>query len=195
MSKKALTDTLQAIEDETEGEKISFGDIVEALNHRGFGTLLIAPALIGVLPTGAIPLMPNVITLFVILIASQILLGRTYPWMPKRLKSFSFDRETFKKSVKKAKPYTEWIDGFFHPRLKFLTGDLAQRVVAFFCIFLAISISILGFVPFAAAIPCFAILMFGLGLTVHDGLLTGIGFLIMGVSFAAIPFLWNALPF
>jgi hypothetical protein len=157
--------------------------------------LLIAPALIGILPTGAIPFMPDIIALFVILIAGQMIFGRKHPWIPGKLRNFSFDRDKYEKGVEKAKPYTEWIDGFFHPRFKFLTGSIAQRFVAVFCIFLAVAIAILGFIPFAATIPCAAILLFGLGLTVHDGLLTAIGVLFMAASFAAIPYLWSSLPF
>lgn len=195
MQKQGLTETLQEIEDKTDGETITFGDVVAAINHRGFGTLLIAPALIGILPTGAIPFMPDIVALFIILIAGQMIAGRSYPWMPRRLEEFSFSREKYLQSVEKAEPYTKWIDSFFHPRFKFLTGEIAERFVAVFCIILAIAIAILGFVPFAAAIPCAAVLLFGLGLSIHDGLLTAAGFALMTLSLIAIPYLWSSLPF
>ncbi len=195
MSKKALVDILQTIQDETQGDKISFEDVIQALNHRGFGPMLVAPALIGILPTGAIPFMPNVVALFVLLIAVQILLGRTKPWMPKRIKNFSFSRQAYQNAYKKFRPYALWIDGFFHPRFEFLTGEMAQKLIAVMCIGLALSIVVLAFIPFMAAIPCMAILLFGLGVSVHDGLLSAIGVVFMMFSFLAIPLMWSSLPF
>ncbi|MBI1301908.1 MAG: exopolysaccharide biosynthesis protein [Alphaproteobacteria bacterium] len=193
MSKKALTETLQTIQDETEGDEISFADIVEALNHRGFGALLTAPALIAVLPTGAIPGVPFLCAVFITLVAAQIAIGRRYPWIPKRLQDVSFSRKKYKSAVKKAKVYTEWIDGFFHERLSFLTNDIAQRLIAVLCIFLALSIIPIGFIPFAAALPSITILIFGLSLSVRDGLLALIGFLVMAVTVAAIPYLMDLI--
>lgn len=182
MSRKALTETLQAIQDETDGDSISFGDIVAALNNRGFGALLTGPALIVVLPTGAIPGIPSLCAILIILIAAQIVIGRSYPWIPKRLETISFDRQKYKMIVEKSKPYTEWVDGFFHKRLKFLTQDSAQRVIAVLCILLGMSMIPLELVPFAAALPAIAILIFGLSLSVRDGLLASCGFLVIALS-------------
>lgn len=188
--KHVLTETLEAIRDHSEGETISFEDLVEALNHRGFGPLLIAPALITVLPTGAIPGIPALCALFIILIAVQIIMGRSYPWIPQRLKTISFDRDQYTKALKKAHPYTTWIDGFFHPRLQFLTNETSQKIIAFLCIGLSIGIIALGFIPFAPMLPAATILFFGLGLSVHDGLLTACGFLLMVLAILALPVLF-----
>ena len=184
-----LTETLETIKNDTKGDKITFEDLVASLNHRGFGALLIGPALITVLPTGAIPGVPALCALFITLIASQIVIGRSYPWLPERLKKISFSRETYKSAIQKSRPYTEWIDGFFHPRLEFLTRETAQRIIALLCVFLALVIIAIGFIPFAPLLPASAILFFGLALSIHDGLLTAFGFALMAASFAAIPFI------
>ena len=188
--KTNLTDTLEAIESETEGDSISFHDLVTALNRRGFGALLIGPALITILPTGAIPGVPALCAVFIILVAAQVVLGRKHPWLPKKLKDMSFNRDKYLKGIQKAKPYTKRIDGFFHPRLRFLTHEASERVISLLCVFLSVAIIVLGFIPFAAMLPASAILLFGLGLSVHDGLLTAFGFALMGATFAAIPFLF-----
>lgn len=185
-----LTDILHAIADKTSGEKINLIDIVEALKYRGFGALMMAPALIVVLPTGAIPGMPLLCGILIILIASQLLVGKNFPWLPQQLKSISFKRSKYKTAIDKAKPYTEWIDSFFHPRLKMLTGEIAKRTIAFLCIGLAIMLIAFGFVPFAAALPATAILLFGLALSVHDGLLTLVGLIIMAISISVIPYIF-----
>jgi hypothetical protein len=184
-----LTDALNAIKQSTNNHEITFDDIVKALNHRGFGTLLIAPSLITILPTGAIPGVPAICSLFIILIAFQIVIDRPYPWLPKRIRNISFSRQKYIEAVEKSAPYITKIDSFFHPRLEFLTGHVIQRIIALVCVFLALAIIIMGFVPFAALLPAIPILIFGLALSIHDGLLMLIGIVYTILAFTIVPIL------
>lgn len=184
---KALTDVLDTIEESSDNSKISLNEIVDALAKRGFGPLLIGPALITILPTGAIPLVPGLCATIIFLIAGQILIGKKHPWFPKKLLNISFNRSTFEKGHKKIRPYAEHIDAFFHPRLEFLTRQTAQRVIAFLCLILSVIIIIFGAIPLLPAVPASAILFFGLGLTVHDGLLTSLGLVTVIATLLCIP--------
>lgn len=58
-------DTLNIVKNDVKGRDIAFGDVAQSLNHRGFGPLLLAPALITILPTGAIPGVPAISGLFI----------------------------------------------------------------------------------------------------------------------------------
>lgn len=182
MTQGGLTETLKSIEDGAKGDEVSFGEVVEAVEKRGFGPLLVAPALIALLPTGAIPGVPFLCAVIIMLIAAQIALGRKVPWIPQRLKDMAISRTKYQSAVKKAAPYTKKIDSFFHERLAFLTRDIAQRIIAIFCVFVAFSIIPLGFIPFAAALPSATILIFGLSLSVHDGLLAALGVAFMSAT-------------
>lgn len=176
MSKqKALTETLEALEQSKDGGEIYFGDLIDALKHRGFGPFLIGLSLIMILPTGAVPFVPGICAAFVILISGQILIGRSTPWIPKKLRNLSFEYKNYKSALEKARPTTEFIDRFFHGRMQYLTGDVAKYVIATLTILLSIAIIVLGAIPFFAAFPASAILFFGLALTVKDGLMTSIG--------------------
>lgn len=187
MSDEGLTSTLTAIHEETQaGEHINIGDLIDALNSRGYGPLLIAPALITLLPTGAIPGVPAVCAALIGLISIQILMGSKQPWLPQKLKDFSFSRGRFMKTVNKVKPLTRKIDRLFHPRLEFLVRHEIQPVIAILCLLLAVSIIILGWIPFLAMIPASAILLMGLGLSTHDGLLIAIALVFTTGSFAAL---------
>lgn len=183
---EALTETLQAIGDESSGGEITSNEINQAMQNRGFGALLIAPGLIVILPTGAIPGVPAICALFIILVAVQAAVGRTHPWLPERIKKISFDKKRYDRSIKAAKPYTHCIDSFFHERFALFTQKTAQRVIAVMCVFLGLGIIILGVIPFAAMLPAAAILMFGLGLSVKDGLLTlgGVFFVVLTICVA-----------
>lgn len=172
---KNLSDTLDILQTETSGETVIFNDLVEALNRRGFGPLLIAPSALTILPTGAIPGIPALCGIFIILMAGQILIGRHHPWLPKRIKNFSFRRDKMVSAIQKAKPYTSKVDTFLRPRLKFLTQDTATPLVALICVILSLGIVVIGFIPMLPAAISLPILFFGLGISAKDGLMTLLG--------------------
>lgn len=193
MSKKTtLTETLDTIKEETDGTKITFGEILDILNSRGFGPLLIAPAVITILPTGAIPTIPTICAVFIILVSVQILMGRHYPWMPKKLKGMSFNRKTYRDVEEKIRPYTKKIDKLFKPRFQFLTGNISQTICALLCLGLAVTMSLVELIPFLAALPAAAILMMGLSLSMKDGILMIIGYALIGVTGGSVYYLWDS---
>jgi len=189
----ALTGTLEALNDETTGEEVSVVDVVEALNSRGYGPLLIGPALITILPTGAIPGVPAVCALLIIFISAQILIKKSHPWLPKKLRDFNFKREKLLSALNKAKPYTQKVDKLIYPRIRFLTGDAAKPVIAISSILLSLAIIVLGFIPFLAALPAAGILLLGLGLSGRDGLFVILAFLICLISLSIVPVFWATI--
>lgn len=178
--KHALVDTLESIAKEAEGDNITVAEINQALRYRGFGTILIAPSLLMVLPTGAIPGMPFICGMLIFAITIQVAFGKRSPWIPKAIKERSFSREKYDEAFKKARPYLLKIDNFFHPRLSWLTHEYIQPVLALLCAALGLAIVGMGFVPFAAMIPSVAVLLLALGLSVHDGLFILLGLLATG---------------
>lgn len=173
-----LTETLDLIKQDVRGKKVAFGDVAESLNHRGFGPLLLAPALITILPTGAIPGVPAISGLFITLVAVQILCGRKYPWLPARLRKFSFKRSKFIYAVRVVRPYTKKFDNILKPRLKFLSHISVRYFVAVLCLILALLMMAIGFVPMLPAILSLPILFFALGLSAQDGAMTLAGFVL-----------------
>lgn len=173
--KNALVDTLETIGEKSEGDNITVDEINQALKYRGFGTILIAPALLMVLPTGAIPGMPAICGALIFAITIQVAFGKKSPWIPKAIKERSFSREKYDEAFKKARPYLIKIDNFFHPRLKWLTHEYVQPAMALLCAALGVAIIAMGFVPFAAMIPSVAVLLLALGLSVKDGLFVMLG--------------------
>ncbi len=185
--KNGLAATLETIEQETSGERIVVGDIVAALEKRGFGPLLIAPALITALPTGAIPFVPAICAILIILFAGQMVLGAGNPWLPKKIKSYSLSRTKFQRLVKKSKPLIRWVDNCAQQRFEILTHKIAQRLIAALCIFLAGLIILIGFIPFAPTLPALAILLFGLGISMRDGLIILLGFAVVFCALLILP--------
>lgn len=182
-----LADILNEMEKDAKNGRINLGEMIERLNTRGFGPLLLAVGFIAVLPTGAIPGVSTLVAVLVILVAAQILIGWTSPWIPSKLRKITFPHSYFKKGKDKIMPAARAIDRLIKPRLAFMTSDIAVRIIAVICICIAISMPFLGLIPFALLPPGLAIVFFGLGLSAHDGLLVLIGLTITaaGVFFMA----------
>lgn len=179
-----LTGLLDTLEAETAGPKITFEDILSVLESRGFGPLLLFPSLLLILPTGAIPGMPMICGFFIALISVQLAMGFKGVRLPKSLLKMSLNRQKFIDASQKIKPATKKIDKYIHPRFLFLSSPPMERIIAVICIFLAIAVMIMGWVPFAVMIPASSIVFFALGLTSKDGILLAIG--LGGVLFAAL---------
>ncbi len=190
MRSTKLTKLLDTLDETIEGQKsVSLADIVEALEKRGFGALLLVPALITVLPTGAIPGVPAGCAVVICLVAGQLVIGLKKPWLPSPLGKVSISRKKLSNAIEKTKPYAEAMDEFATPRYEFLTKDISQRVIAVLCMALAVIMAMIGFVPFVPALFSLPVLLFAAGICLRDGLLTLFGFAFCIVAAVLFPFL------
>ncbi len=179
-----ITDVLEDIAQQAHEDRLSAGDIVGAFEHRGFGPLLLAPGLLALLPTGAVPGVPTVVGLLIVLVAGQMILGRDAPWIPQRLRDASIQASKYQRVYQKVAPVTRAIDKVLRPRLGVLVRPPAPRLIAIVCVVLALSMAPLELIPFMGAVPALVISLLGLGLTAEDGVVVALGLaiLILGVT-------------
>lgn len=170
-----LTAVLDEIEENIDGDKISFGKIVDEFEDRGYGPLLLIAALFIMLPTGGIPGIPTVLAVVIIFIAAQLTWGRSTPWLPNKLRSISFDKAKFTKAASKIKPVTRKVDYILKPRLKRFAKKPMTRIVGAVIIGLCLFMPFLEIIPFADVIPSSSIVIISLGLTARDGIFTLVG--------------------
>ncbi|GAA4433098.1 exopolysaccharide biosynthesis protein [Bremerella cremea] len=189
-SPESLTEVLQQMKENTEGDQISLGDVLDALDSRSFGPLLLVPAILAVSPIGAIPGMSIATGLVLLLVSVQMLVSSGRPWLPKRLLNFSFSRETFAQGIDKTLPWAKWLEKFTARRLTFLTTAPFYYVLAIIIALLAILFIPLALLPFAVSIPGLAVALFALGITVEDGVMVLLGLAIAGVAVGVTYFFW-----
>ena len=175
-----LTAVLDHLDDKAGGKTITIDQIIQSFEHRGYGPLLLSLALLELLPTGAIPGVPTLLAILVVLVAGQLLLGRTRPWVPEKLASKGFSHKKFQAGREKLRPFTSKCDRFIKPRLSWLTTELMNRLTGGICILLALSFPPLELIPFASSAPSLAIALLAIGLSAKDGL-----FVLLGM-FAAV---------
>jgi len=186
----SLTSILKDLKSNSQGDNVTMDDILDALDNRGFGPMLVVPAILSASPIGAIPGMSVVIGSILFLIAAQMLLNDSHPWFPDRLLNFSFSRETMKSGIDKVIPWTEWIEQFLHERLTFMFNSATHYIVAILTCILSLLFFPLALLPFAVAIPSISIAFFGLGMTMRDGLLILLGYVVATIAFAVLYMYW-----
>lgn len=166
-----LESILDKILDATDGEEhAGVNDLLEAFGSRSFGPLLVAPAVLMISPIGAIPLAPVIFNIFIILICVQYIAGMSIPWLPRMLRRQSISRDRLESVIKRVHPWAERVDILLKPRLDVLTRPPVDRALAAVATVLSSSIFLIGFVPFAAAVPSTGIALIGLAVATRDGL-------------------------
>jgi len=196
MSKvRNLQTLLTSMCENTTGDTVSVGDLLNAVGRRSYGPVLMLLGFIAISPLTIIPGANWLIALVTLIFAVQLLIGKNFPWVPRKAIEFSFPRSALVKGVEIGSPWAGRIDKFLKPRLTFLTDPPFAQLVALVCIAAALITFPLGFVPFGPLLPGLTILLFGLGLTSRDGfVLILAGGALVGASYVMMR-MWSALPF
>ncbi|MEM9740681.1 MAG: exopolysaccharide biosynthesis protein [Pseudomonadota bacterium] len=164
-----LSSLMRALVDETSGDTVTARDLLDAVGMRSYGPILLLLGFIAISPLTVIPGATWFVSLLILMIAVQILIGKPSPWVPGRFLKFEFRREDLLKGVELSEGHVRRIDAVLRPRLTFLTAPPFAQLVAIICIAAALVSFPLGFVPFGPVLPGIAVLLFGLGLTARDG--------------------------
>jgi hypothetical protein len=156
-----------------EADRVHLRDIVEALQDRAYGLLLLVFAFPIVIPN-PIPGVSGVLGIPLILVSAQLALGRPRPWFPAFIGDRSIRSVDFARMLDKVLPWLRRIEKLATPRMTWLAAPLSERLVATFCLVLAIVLFLP--IPLGNFLPALAISLIALGLIEHDGLaiMTGI---------------------
>ena len=190
---KSVGDILDRLEEMAgKGDKVAFGDMVEAFGSRSYGPFLLVPAIIEQTPVGAIPGVPTAIALIIASFAVQILFGRKHLWLPGFLKRRSIKSETLSKISGKLRGVADVLDRWFHGRLERLTQGPFLKAAAVIVLLLCCTVPPLELLPFASAVPMAAIAMFGLAMLVRDGALMIVALLLSVTAVAVGIGMWGS---
>ena len=157
------------------GASVDLKTVVEAFGNRSFGPIMILCGLCMMTPLGALPGIPPAFGVIVIVFALQLLFRRKTPWMPEILRKVKIPADRLLKVQKKVQPVLAKIDGVIRPRLKWAATGPMQVLISVFAIILSLTFFPLGMLPFGVVAPATIILLFGLGITARDGVLTLLG--------------------
>lgn len=175
-----LSDLLRKVSDGA-GDKITLGQIANAMDDRSFGAFLVVFCL-----PNLVPLPPGatfILGMPLVFIACQMAFSRLDTiWLPKRLRDYAFDNKAFSAVLDRFIPWMNKAERFIKPR--FFSGNRAiERVLGVFALLLALIVFLP--IPLGNMGPSLALALMGLGMTERDGVMMWIG-VIVGAVFSAI---------
>jgi len=167
-----LCELLDAVGQEAEASgSMSFGQVQDLAGRRSYGPLLLLPGLVALSPLSGIPTVPSIIGAIVSLVSAQLLAGRSRVWLPRRLREASLDKDKVSRGMRFARPVARAVDRVVRRRLPVLTGALSLRIAAAACLLVGATMPPLEILPFLATSAGVVIALYGLAITVHDGIL------------------------
>ena len=149
--------------------RVSVADLMDAIGERSFGPLLLVPSLIAVSPVGAIPGLPAITSVVIVLVSAQILVRHEHLWIPGWLARRSIDAGKMETGLTKFKPVARFIDHMLLPRLPWLTRGPFFYAIALLCLLIGLVTPILELVPLGGIPPNAAVVAFSLAIVARDG--------------------------
>lgn len=172
---------LEGLLEEFPHERITVGELLERLETRALGVLLLILAL-----PMCVPNVPGISTIFGFLMlapALQMTFGQRKLWLPRRARAWSFPREGLRKAVHAAVPTLKRVETLIKPRLTVLTRWPVTALVGLQTLTMAL-ILILP-IPGGNWPPGITVALTALALLQRDGLLMLLTVPAAGASVAA----------
>lgn len=154
--------------------EISIADLTRMFGGRAIGALLFVFGLICTLP-----LPPGATTIFgfpLLLLAPQLVIGASAPWLPKGVKSRTIAVADLRTGLPRVVPWLQKIEAVSRPRLVFLFNPVGERLIGVLCTLLAV-VLILP-IPLGNVLPGLAVTVLSFSLIQRDGLIALAGYAI-----------------
>jgi hypothetical protein len=146
----------------------TLGNLVEVFGERSFAIvfalLMALPAL--PLPTGGATHVLEVITM---LLALQLLAGRTHIWLPRRWRGLDLGTPARRKIITALLRRIRWLERFSRPRAAWLFGHLVSRM-AFGAVVLLFTLTAFFAPPFSGldTLPALGVVLLAVGVLLTD---------------------------
>jgi len=116
-------------------ERVSVGEVLDRLDGRAFGLLLLLLA-----APNCIPNIPGISTIFGVMLlapAIQMILGRAKPWLPRNVRAWSFERTHLRMAINGAVPILKRIERFVQPNWSWAVRPPFTALLGFQTLYLA----------------------------------------------------------
>ena len=174
-----LSQEIQAFIEGLNEQDTTIGELIERIGDRGFGLILLILAFPAALPIPA-PGYATPFGILMIILGSQIIRGRTTPWLPESFQKRKISFNILDFAMSKGQILFRLVEFFIRPRL----SGLAQnrnflRMIGVIIVLMAAMMSLP--IPLTNTAPSFVIFMLAAGMLEEDGL-----FLLGGLLLAPI---------
>ncbi len=169
--KVVTTEILEDVVKKTTTDKISINDLIIAMDSGGFGLIMTIFSLPIIIPLP--PPFPSLISIPMVVLSFQMMIGYTSPKLPKKLSNLSVSRNILAMMVEKSSPYIRKAESFVKPRLSMLSSNWFKKIIGMFCF--VFSMSVLLPMPLSNFIPGMGVLIASFGLLGRDGVIILLG--------------------
>lgn len=164
-----LSDVFADLSDRATGP-VSVAAIRDALGDRSFGALLVFFATINLLPLP--PGTTLILGLPLILVAAQMVIGKTSAWLPRFVLDKSLSLDQFRRMSARMVPRLRQLERFVQPRYWPFYPSHDERVIGFLALIMGLTVTLP--IPLGNWFPALATALLGLALSERDGVILGI---------------------
>ena len=184
-----LTTLLAAIRPSEGEDTVSLRDILSRIGTRSFAATLLVLGLLMVSPLSAIPFLPSLVAVVILLIAGQAVMGRHHLWLPDAIMRRRISASKLVRALDSLERPATWIDAHRSGRWMALTRQPISLLAYLVIIAVALTWPPLSLVPFSTTLSAVGLSLLAAGQTLRDGIFvmlgyTYLGLLVTGVSVA-----------
>nr|WP_245269523.1 exopolysaccharide biosynthesis protein [Allorhizobium undicola] len=176
-----LSGILRRLAGDESRERISIGDLFDAMGDRAFGALILIFALPNIIPTP--PGTSAVTGAPLVFLLAQLMLGLK-PWLPRIIAARSLARADFAALVQRMVPWLERGERLLRPRLSFLVERPAEHLLGAIGLVLAVILALP--IPLGNILPAIALTLFAFALLEKDGVYALAGMIVAILSLAVV---------
>lgn len=166
-----ISQRLHQLARDAEGDMVTLDWIMGQLHERAFGLFLLVLALPCCIPF--LYGVPQIVALPLMFVSGQMLLGRSTPWLPRKLGARQVATASLEGLAERAGPWLRRIEAVSRPRLAALTRRPLDQLVGIALV--VFSASILVPLPGTNTVPGIAVVILSMGLLQRDGILVILG--------------------
>lgn len=179
-----ISQTLDAIE----GDSISLGELVDRLEQRGFGVLILFLSLPAFIP---IPGVAGITGPVIALLGLQMLIGLRRPWLPGPARRKRIGKVSFARFTARMARVLKVLERFCRPRITWLFDNAGNRASGLMLVLYGLLLSLP--IPFTNYLFGLILLAIAIALLERDGLLLLSSWLLVGPLVLAVGVLWRNL--
>ena len=153
--------------------KVKFGDLVDALGHRGQAILLLMLALPNALLLSTIPGISTIFGLPMCFVALQMLINLPHLWLPETLRNKVVDRSLLEKIIQRSCVYLVKVEYYIQPRLTYFTYGIFSKIIALFLLTQSAIIALP--IPFGNFLGGWGVVFLALAIIERDGIVAILG--------------------
>lgn len=174
-SRETASEVLHGLTIGRADDRLSFGDMLDALGERGFGLLLMLFAIPNLLPFPGVPGVSFVTGMAILFISVQLILAKDEPAFPDWVSRKSFTRAQLSKFILKTNPLLRWLEKPIRPRLSPLVVGAGERMIGVVGVIHALTLALP--IPMGNLPQAVALILLALALIELDGVMAILGYI------------------